>query len=1151
MAEESYDAVVVGSGYGGSVAAFRMAMAGIRVCLIEKGRRWEANDFPEHVFGLISTVRVESRRLGFGLGSKKALFQVHDQGDSVAAVACGLGGGSLVNAGVIVPTPARVKKDPRWPKEWNKDWDLYEQFASSMLGAQSIPVEFPNARVMKQIAEEEIEDCRPDPIKLSINFGQGSQQTESCLACGNCLSGCPYNAKNSTDKNYLASAIQDGCVVKTERRVLYILKNPDINFEEDNGAEQSRRWRVYFDDLEYITADFVVLSAGVLGTSEIFFQSKRRGLDLSERLGLGLSCNGNNVAYVAGSQAPLHGYGLTKKHFLGIPFQNRPGPAISSSFTSSLGFTIQSGVVPRSYPYLLFKGVTTYGWPNGFSFLHGLIDKLKHVMGFKASEAVVLNAMGYDACNGIITLDEETEKICVTPPHDPLLPKKILAFQNITKKLGGILFMSRYRSTTVHLLGGCNAASDASNGVCNPKGQVFYTNGAKDLVHKGLYVCDASLIPCSIGINPCLTITTVAEQVSRNLVQDVLNFKGTIQHLQTIESTDSHSISEKLTMRTCEKVTVKETMRGFIGGMPCTAYIVLKMNSLDKDNCDQNDSVVGDTQYLLKGRVGGYVVFQAVNKDKLYIVDGKVDMCKIDARTPYTQYMHYRLILAASSGSRYIFEGQKVMNPYLLAMYGFKESTTLHVSFRTLPTNDSEVLINLRGELHISVFELVKSFWRLEGKYSWEFVRSLLQSLWRTYILQIPRQIKCDVGLSDTIEIPYPPSAVHELKTEDGCTISCQQWKCYARNSEEEKIRYPVLLLNGHSGESYCLPTEKTDLVRTLLEEGHETWLLRPRLHPSHPSNNFTIEDIGKFDIPSVIKQILGMNGPNAKIHVIAHCVGGLAIHIALLGGHISATHIASLSCTNSSMYFKLTTSALVKMWLPLIPITMALLGKNRTLSLHISKDSLRHKLVKSIAKLIPRNERCTCNVCEIISGIFGNPFWHANISNTMHHWLNKQSQPKLPLSAFPHLRRICTSGFIVDSKGKNKYLIHPERMPLPTLYISGGRSLLVTPQTTLLANKFMRLHQPGFHHKRIVVEDFGHSDLLIGEESHKRVFPHFISHMKLAEAGVKKEVTDSRKEIVLSWDGSHDGTGLLGDWSSFIDLLFLLFIIAVVIFLF
>lgn len=68
---------------------------------------------------------------------------------------------------------------------------------------------------------------------------------------------------------------------------------------------------------------------------------------------------------------------------------------------------------------------------------------------------------------------------------------------------------------------------------------------------------------------------------------------------------------------------------------------------------------------------------------------------------------------------------------------------------------------------------------------------------------------------------------------------------------QKEKQQYPVLLLNGYSGESYYLPTERTDLVRVLLEEGYDTWLLQSRLHPLHPSNNFTIEDIGKFDIPA------------------------------------------------------------------------------------------------------------------------------------------------------------------------------------------------------------------------------------------------------------------------------------------------------------
>lgn len=150
------------------------------------------------------------------------LLQILEEGDSLSAVACGFGGGSLINAGVLMSTPVRARRDTKWPKDWNKDWEHFEGLASSMLGAQVAPGEFPNARVIKQILQEEIEDYKPDPIKLSIKFNRneeedderpaGNKMLETCLACGNCLSGCPYNAKNSTDKNYLSLAIEAcGC----------------------------------------------------------------------------------------------------------------------------------------------------------------------------------------------------------------------------------------------------------------------------------------------------------------------------------------------------------------------------------------------------------------------------------------------------------------------------------------------------------------------------------------------------------------------------------------------------------------------------------------------------------------------------------------------------------------------------------------------------------------------------------------------------------------------------------------------------------------------------------------------------------------------------------------------------------------------------
>ncbi|XP_055961325.1 uncharacterized protein LOC130015369 [Mercurialis annua] len=213
---DGYDAIVVGSGYGGSIAACRLSVAGRKVCLIEKGRRWKAEDFPTDTLRIMSTVRLENQNLGIRFGPEDALFQVYVQNDSLAAVACGLGGGSLVNAGVMLPTPVSARRNSKWPKEWETDWGICEASAAAMLRIQSVPVKFPSAEVMEEIAESDTEGTPESIMKLSMNFDVEEcasnslklQQMNSCLACGNCIAGCPYDAKNSTDKNYLISAVQ-------------------------------------------------------------------------------------------------------------------------------------------------------------------------------------------------------------------------------------------------------------------------------------------------------------------------------------------------------------------------------------------------------------------------------------------------------------------------------------------------------------------------------------------------------------------------------------------------------------------------------------------------------------------------------------------------------------------------------------------------------------------------------------------------------------------------------------------------------------------------------------------------------------------------------------------------------------------------------
>ena len=328
---------------------------------------------------------------------------------------------------------------------------------------------------------------------------------------------------------------------------------------------------------------------------------------------------------------------------------------IINSSSANHSVFCQGAVLPKAFPYLLFKGITTYGWPPGYWFFHGLIEKIGQILGLNSSQAMVLNAMGYDESDGKITFEKETNKMCFSPPYDPLLPRKIKAFQKLTMKLGGVLFMSRYRSTSVHLLGGCNASSHPSDGVCNPHGQVFDPQFPIS-VHPGLYVCDASLIPSSVGVNPCLTIATAAELVSRHLVQDVLKCKtrkGIECLVNTVEQKTILNPHRKLDSSMKPTVVIKETMRGYVGGMPCSIHLKIKMNCL-KQNAFNEPCLVKDESYqLLRGKVGGYVVFRSVEKDKLHVMDGDIDLCGVDYRTPYTQYMHYRLLLSASSGSRY------------------------------------------------------------------------------------------------------------------------------------------------------------------------------------------------------------------------------------------------------------------------------------------------------------------------------------------------------------------------------------------------------------------------------------------------------------------------------------------------------------------
>ncbi|MFP3249880.1 MAG: GMC family oxidoreductase N-terminal domain-containing protein, partial [Paraburkholderia sp.] len=216
-----YEIVVVGSGYGGAIAASRMARAGRQVCLLERGREFMAGEFPSTQFEGASQVQYNTS-LG-QLGSPLALLEVHVNAEVNAVVGCGLGGTSLINANVALKPDPRLWQDPRWPAAVRDDTaGLAAGYAraEAMLQPSPVPADFPplpklNALARSAQALGMAQRFSRPPITVTFEDGPNAAGVEQkrCVGCGDCNSGCNHEAKNSTHMNYLPDAVAHGAQI--------------------------------------------------------------------------------------------------------------------------------------------------------------------------------------------------------------------------------------------------------------------------------------------------------------------------------------------------------------------------------------------------------------------------------------------------------------------------------------------------------------------------------------------------------------------------------------------------------------------------------------------------------------------------------------------------------------------------------------------------------------------------------------------------------------------------------------------------------------------------------------------------------------------------------------------------------------------------
>ena len=539
-----YDVIVVGSGYGGAIAASRMARAGRSVCVLERGREFMAGEFPRTP--LQGAEQIQYNTAVAQIGSPLALLEVHVNGDVNAVVGCGLGGTSLINANVALEADPRLWDDPRWPAELRADKSGRDQgyaLARAMLQPSAVPGDFPPLPKLQALEKSAqglgMADrfCRP-PITVTFEdrINAAGVGQKACVGCGDCNSGCNYDAKNSTHMNYLPDAVAHGAQIFTGAAVHSVLR--------ESGTEQ---WKVHFQlvklgreiydapDLS-VSADIVIVSAGTIGSTALLLRSRKQGLSTSDMLGQHFTGNGDVLAFAYNTDDVINGVGWGSH----APGEIPPvGPTITGLIDNRNTANVKDGYVIEEGSLAGPVGAALVGMLGAAAPLEGVdVGGPRSLHERLAYDARVIESLLRGPYHGalnhtqsylVMAHDDESGQISVddrgrariawkNAGRQPVFQTIEAVLKQATVPLGGKYMRNPIstdilgnRTVTVHPLGGCGMGEDAGHGVVDQMGRVF-SGAAGNAVHEGLYVMDGAVMPMSLGVNPLLTISALAER---------------------------------------------------------------------------------------------------------------------------------------------------------------------------------------------------------------------------------------------------------------------------------------------------------------------------------------------------------------------------------------------------------------------------------------------------------------------------------------------------------------------------------------------------------------------------------------------------------------------------------------------------------------
>lgn len=526
----TYDAIVIGSGFGGAITGCRLAEAGYKVLILERGRRWDKSNYPR---------KPEDKWIWNSdcPEKKNGWMEIHTFRHMAVAQGAAVGGGSLIYANISCEAPPATFTEG-WPEEITYD-ELkphYDEVARFM-NVQQVP-DNQWTRRMKLMQEGATGIGAADRFKkleLAVSFdpawnydlpgchdaaqsksfinAQGVSQG-TCVHLGNCDIGCDVDAKNTLDRNYIPWAEKH----HAEVRELHLVTNIE---PIDSG------YRVHFDRLENEqriageeTARIVIVAASSLGSTELLLRCR----DVTGTL--------PHLSPFLGHDWSSNGDFLTPAFYSNRDVSPSTGPTIACAIDfldrsqSGQSFWIQDGGFPNILGNYL-KALQSGGNPESL-FARLLIEAFGHLL--RGDDAQPFRnvmpwfAQGVDAANGVLSLHHDllSSKRSLNLDWDiakskPLVESVVAMHQRLSKATNGTAVVPPTWSVlnylvTPHPLGGCCMGTTSADGVVNHAGEVFG--------YKNLYVADAAIIPEALGVNPSRTIGALAERIAKIICEE-------------------------------------------------------------------------------------------------------------------------------------------------------------------------------------------------------------------------------------------------------------------------------------------------------------------------------------------------------------------------------------------------------------------------------------------------------------------------------------------------------------------------------------------------------------------------------------------------------------------------------------------------------